>query len=584
MAVAAMDRAEIGAGAAFSGPFYVNWQSGRAGPDAAKAVTLRPQSLAVLKLLFESAGQVVTKDRLVASIWQDVAVTDDSLVQCITEIRKAIGDSDRTIIKTLSKRGYILDLPNGTHLVDDEPPQTSGKASPSASSMTEWRLAAGILLLGFAAVAALLWRPAAKPVELPAIAVLPFVNMGTDPKGDKFADMMTEDVITDLSHAKDFAVIARNSSEVYKGKAVDIRAVGKDLHVNYVLEGSVEALPGRVRATVQLIDAATNTHVWSDRLERQGDDVFAVEADITNRIATSITGHDKVASNNQRRLIRRKAPSEWSAYDAYQAGLEASHQMSKESVPKAEENFTKAIAIDPNFARAHVGLAWVNFLKLLYGGSPPEQALATMMAEAQKAANLDPDDGEAHAALAQGYSLVKDYGQMEAETGRALALAPNNADILILTSMFLVQAGKSDQALANVNTALNLNPSYPFWYNTTLYATLFYAGDYARSYAFGKEAAKAAPVNSDFLAMDAAMLGRMDEAAAAKKALEVLDQQWSVERLLTNFGNMTGETELNRLITGATKAGLRVCLRNDELAALPGAVQLKQCDAERAKG
>jgi len=226
----------------------------------------------------------------------------------------------------------------------------------------------------------------------------------------------------------------------------------------------------------------------------------------------------------------------------------------------------------------------VNFLKLLYGGSPPDVALSTMLDEAKTAAALDPEDGEAHAALAQAYSLLKDSSHMAAETDRALALAPNNADILVITSMFLVQSAKSDLAVSNVNKALSLNPNYPFWYNTTLYASLFYAGEFSRSYDFAKEAFKAAPVNGDFLAMGAAYLGRMDEAMQARQALLAVDPVWSAERLLTNFGNMSGEAETERLTTGAAKAGLRICMTKDELAAMPGAVQLKQCDAERAKG
>jgi Tfp pilus assembly protein PilF len=349
-----------------------------------------------------------------------------------------------------------------------------------------------------------------------------------------------------------------------------------------VLEGSVEALPGRVRANAQLIDAKTNTHVWSERLEREGDDVFALEAEITNRIANTLAGHDQIVSTDQRAVIRRKPPSSWSAYDAYQAGLEASHQMNNEFVPQAEAMFSRSLEIDPNFARAHVGMAWVHFLKILFGPTPPEVSLPSMVASAQKAVALDPDDGEAHAVLAQAYLLLKDTDNMEVEANRALALAPGNADILVITSLQLAQAGHSDQALANVDKALSLNPAYPFWYNTTLYATLFYAGDFGRSYAFGKEAAKAAPVNSDFLAMDAAMLGRKEEAAMARAALGSIDPDWSVERLLTNFGNLKGETERNRLLTAATRAGLRICLTKPEIATLANAVTLPQCDAERA--
>ena len=564
-----------GKGATSKGGLFIDWKLGTAGPSEELYSSLRPQSLAVLKVLTDNIGNVVGKGQLMAAVWPGVAVTDDSLVQCITEIRKAIGDSNHTLIKTLPKRGYIYqpELPAGF------------SNSQTLSRRNIWMLgAAALAIVAGLVTAQILHDPAAHVVKLPTIAVLPFANLGVDPKGDKFSDMMTEDVITDLSHSKDFAVIARNSSDVYKGKAVDIRTVGRELNVDYVLEGSVEALPGRVRATAQLIDPVTNTHIWSGRFEAPGDDVFALEAEITNRIATSILGHDAVAANNERNLIRRKPTSQWSAYEAYQAGLEASHLMSPDSVLTAQEMFARSIAIDPNFARAHVGMAWVHLLKILFGKEAPEFAIGAMLAEAKTAISLDGDDGEAHAALAQAYSLLHDQPNMLLEAERALKLAPNNADVLVITALFLAQSGKSDVAVANIENALRLNPNYPFFYNTSLFPTYFYAGDYAKSYEFAKEAAKAAPVNSDFLAMNAAYLGKSEEAAQARKALLDNDPVWSVERLLTNFGNLIGAKELERLKTGAEKAGLPKCMSKAERAEMPNAIHFAECDAERARG
>ena len=559
----------------------IDWQRGRAGPDASSTVVLRPQSLAVLKILNDNIGKIVTREQIMAAVWPDVAVTDDSLVQCITEIRKAIADTDRTIIKTLPKRGYIFEPRSILSGVEPKRKLLSGHRQWGLAAATS--VAATAVIVGLTA-AAMLLHPTPKPVELPAIAVLPFNNLGSDPKGDKFADMMTEDVITDLSHSKDFAVIARNSTDVYKGKPVDIRTVGHDLNVKYVLEGSVEALPGRVRATAQLISPVTNAHVWSERFEAQGDDVFAVEAEVTNRIATSILGHDAAAADNERSLIRRKPPQTWSAYEAYQAGLEASHHMSPDYIPKSEEMFSRALAIDPNFARAHLGLAWVNLLKVLYGLEQPEIALAKMLAEGKAAESLDPEDGETHAALAQAYSLLHDQSKMIVETGRALTLAPGNADILVMTSPFLLQTGQSDLAVRNINKALSLNPNFPFWYNTTLYTAFFYAGDFAKSYEYAKEAARVAPVNGDFLAMDAAYLGKTEEVTQAKEMLVTTDHNWSAERLLTNFGAFNGAKELERLTTGATKAGLRVCMTKEEIVATPNAIHIAACDEQRTNG
>ncbi len=565
----------FGAATSSNRQLAIDWERGAVGLSADSATVLRPQSMAVLKLLYENAGKVVTKEQLLTSVWPDVAVTDDSLVQCITEIRKAFEDAGRTIIKTLPKRGYIF-----------QPSIINAKSQPFEilhSKNKTWGFAAAAALGVALFVLVLILRPAPKPVELPAIAVLPFNNLGSDPKGDKFADMMTEDVITDLSHSKDFAVIARSSTEIYKGKAVNIHALGRDLHVKYVLEGSVEALPGRVRATAQLINTATNIHVWAARFERQGDDLFAVEAEVTNRIAMSILGHDAAAAVNERSLIRRKSPQSWSAYEAYQAGLEASHHMSRETLPQADEMFSRALLIDPNFARAHVGLAWTNLLKVLYGLEIPDIALPKMLNEAKLAESLDPDDGEAHAALAQAYSLLHEQSKMTAETTRALALAPNNADILVMTSLPLVQSGQSELAVVNLNRALSLNPNYPFWYNTSLYTALFYAGDFARSYDYAKEAAKSAAINDDFIAMDAAYLGKSEEAEQARQALLKIDPEWSAERLLTNFGTFSATREIDLLTTGATKAGLRLCMTIAEIQTRPNAIHLPTCDIQRAK-
>ena len=172
---------------------------------------------------------------------------------------------------------------------------------------------------------------------------------------------------------------------------------------------------------------------------------------------------------------------------------------------------------------------------------------------------------------------------MTAEVDRALNLAPNNADILVLTSPFLLQIDRAELALKNVSRALKLNPNYPFWYNTTLYTDYFYAGDFAKAYDYAREAAKSAAVNTDFLAMITAQLGKQEEAAQAKNALQKSDPAWSVERLLTNFGDYTGVSERSNLVTGATKAGLRVCMSKPELAEMPNAIQLQQCQDERAK-
>ena len=191
-------------------------------------------------------------------------------------------------------------------------------------------LAAAVLLI----FAASFWSMKGRDVgpslpDKPSIAVLPFDNFGNDPQWERFADGITEDIITDLSHSKDLVVIARNSTEVYKGKSIDIRQIGRDLNVKYVLEGSIQSLGERIRVTAQLIEAATGSHVWSERYDRPVDDLFAVQNDVTQRIAATIAGYEGAVAEAERSLLRRKPPANLTAFDTYLLGMEAKHKVTK---------------------------------------------------------------------------------------------------------------------------------------------------------------------------------------------------------------------------------------------------------------
>ena len=192
-----------------------------------------------------------------------------------------------------------------------------------------------------------------------SIAVLPFENIGNDPKWDRFAYGMTEDIVTDLSHSKDLFVVARNSTEVYRGKPADVRSVGRDLGVRYVLEGSIQPSGDQIRVTAQLIDARTGGHLWSDRYDRPATDLFKVQSDVTQKIAGTLTGYEGAVAEAERSLIRRKPPSDLTAYETYLLGMEAKHKVTKEGLDEGERLFRKALEIDPQLARAYVGLAYI---------------------------------------------------------------------------------------------------------------------------------------------------------------------------------------------------------------------------------
>src|SRR5262249_25210164 len=193
--------------------------------------------------------------------------------------------------------------------------------------------------------------------EEPSVAVLPFHNIGAEPQWERFADGITEDIIADLSHDRHLIVIAHNSTEVYKRKPTDIRQIGRDLNVKFVVEGSIQPLGQRIRVTAQLIDAASGSQVWSERYDRPVDDLFAVQNEVTQRIAATLGNFEGVIKGAERRVVRRKPPANLSAYDTYLL-VDGSYyaQVTKEGLIKAENLYRKALQLDPQMARAYVGL------------------------------------------------------------------------------------------------------------------------------------------------------------------------------------------------------------------------------------
>ena len=226
--------------------------------------------------------------------------------------------------------------------------------------------------------------------------MLPFENIGSDPKWERYADGITEDIVTDLSHSKDLFVVARNSTEVYRGKPADVRTIGRDLGVRYVLEGSIQPSGDQIRVTAQFIDARTGGHVWSNRYDRPATHLFKVQSDVTEKIAATLTGYQGAVAEAERSLVRRKPPSDLTAYEFYLLGMEAKHGgagggVTKEGLAEAERLFRRALEIDPQLARAYVGLAYVYEYRLEFGLDTPASNQATQMEAARNAVRLDPN-------------------------------------------------------------------------------------------------------------------------------------------------------------------------------------------------
>lgn len=328
--------------------------------------------------------------------------------------------------------------------------------------------------------------------DKPSLIVLPFVNMSKDPDQEYFSDGLTETLTGDLSRISSLFVIARNSAFTYKGKAVKVQDVGREMGVRYVLEGSVLKADNQVRINVQLIEAATGYHVWSERYDRPLADILRLQDEIVRKIATTL----KLQLTLQEQgWIVRKHTENLEAYDAFLRGLEYHSRFTQEATAQARQLYEKAITLDPQYAEAYAWLSQTYWLEWIWRWSANPQTLEHALVLAQQAVTLDDSLPMAHSALSEVYALKQQYDQAIAEGERAIALDPNNADIYANQAEVLDWAGRSEDALRAVEYAMRLNPSYPPWYLVSLGWAYRSTGRYAESIATLKELISRNPSN-----------------------------------------------------------------------------------------
>ena len=464
-------------------------------------------------------------------------------------------------------------------------PSQEPVASQSRSRKTPLGfLAASIIavLLVLAGFSAWRWLNSFTPLsEKASIAVLPFENIGNEAKWDRFADGITEDIVTDLSHSKDLFVVARNSTEAYRGKPADVRTVGRDLGVRYVLEGSIQPSGDQIRVTAQLIDARTGGNVWSDRYDRPAADLFKVQSDVTEKISGTLTGYEGAVAETERSLVRRKPPGDLTAYETYLLGMEAKHRVTKEGLDEGERLFRKALEIDPELARAYVGLAYIYDYRIDLGlGTSVADNLTKLMEAARNAVRLDPNDGETQLVLGHAFAYQGMADQALEQFAKAEALAPNNADLLINIAWFLPQFGQPDRAVELTEKALKLNPNYPYWYNQGLRYAYFFGRQFDKSVKYAKQVTTPFATDYAYLAAASAMVGDMAGAKVAAAQVVRLDPNWSVEKYLSDAGGYPDDAAM-LFIEGARKAGVAACVPADKLSSMPNLSHIKACDEER---
>jgi TolB-like protein len=403
-------------------------------------VAVEPQVFDLLIYLVQNRDRVVSKDDLIASVWGGRIVSDSTLTSRINAARKAIGDSgeDQKLIRTIARKGLRFVGAVRTQSNGDEPAHGTGARPDETHEQS---------------------RPASPLPDRPAIAVLPFINMSGDPEQEYFSDGISEDIITALSKLRWFFVIARNSSFIYKGKAVHMKQVAEELGVGYVVEGSVRKGGDRVRITAQLNDVATGSHIWAERYDRKLADVFAVQDEITEAIIAAIEPQLYAAENFR---TRRKSPDSMDAWDLVMRALSHYWRVTRQDNIVAQALLEKAIAIDPNYGQALGVLAASHTFSAHMGSAD----MATVAPTAERAALVailaDSEDPWAHHALGCVYLFARRYDDSLAEFELASRLNPNFSLAQGYYGLALSYCGRWEEGDLAARRALRLSPRDPF--------------------------------------------------------------------------------------------------------------------------
>ena len=395
--------------------------------------------------------------------------------------------------------------------------------------------------------------------DKPSIVVLPFQNMSGDPEQEYFADGVVEEITTALSRFKTVFVIARNSSFTYKGKAADVKQIGRELGVRYVLEGSVRKAANRVRITAQLIDAASGVHLWADRFDGAIEDIFDLQDQVTTSVVGAITPTVEQAEIGRAVL---KPTESLDAYDHYMRGLASQYQWTSEATNEALRHYYKAIELDPKFALAYaLATSCYSWRKMNGWVTDPAREITETKRLAERATQLGQDD--AQVLCWSGGALAFVVGQVDegvALVERALRLNPNLMDAWLSSGSVMLVLGEWDKAIDHFAHAMRLSPFEPslFVMQAGTATGHFYAGRYDEAAAW---AAKSIGENPKYppvwrtAAASNALLGRQEQAQNAMARLRQLDPTLRIATLKSVIPNL-GPDLLAKMVDGLRKAGL----------------------------
>jgi TolB-like protein/tetratricopeptide (TPR) repeat protein len=492
-----------------------------------QTVRLEPKVMQVLVYLASRQGQTVTRDELAGAVWSGTVVGDDAVTNAVLKLRKAFGDdTGAKVIETIPKRGY--------------------------------RLMAEVRRAPLSPLDTVADEPGARTAS-PTIAVLPFRNLGGDAEQEYFSDGITEDLTTALSNTGWYQVAASHSAFSYKGRTVDIRQVGSELGVQYVLEGSVRRMGDRLRVAAQLVETGSGRNIWGNRYEGTLADVFDFQDQITESIVGTVEGMFQRAEGER---IRHKRPENMEAYDYLLRGLAHMNKLTPEDAKTALRQFRKAIEKDPGYGRAYAYAFWCYRREAQLSGmdlSAEEQAEAVRLMEAGLKADRDDPIVLWQAATLKSY-FERDFEGALALIERSLAIDPNSPRAWNASAETHCLMGDSDAAREHAARAIRISPRNPtHWVSYTNIAS---ANLQDRRYEEAADAARKALQLNRYavlahlaLAASCVMLGRVGEARAAIAQALQLNPRLSVSGLPALFP-ISRLRNLESYLDALRKAGL----------------------------
>lgn len=512
---------------------------GRLLDPSGQEIHLRAQSSRALAFLADHAGELVSKDRLAKAVWDVPVVTDESISQCIADIRRAIGDTDRSILQTVHKRGYRLTL---------EP------AAPKPFAMSRLLPAAGVLALALVAVIGFNLMPARAPARGPVVAVLPFSDFSPASHRDYLSDAISEGIITNLARYPELTVIARNSSFRFRDRPADIREIAKALGADFVLEGSQQYDGSDLRVTAQLIDAADNAHLWADAVDVPLHDLFEVNARISNRVA------DAVGTKIIESVAPTRGVGEVSALLLHLHAVSLIHRrLSRETWQQSMALERQAIEEFPDAPWGYIGMAVALRHAVRFGWTdePKEEVLAQARAYALHAVEIAPDNYMSHFALGRALMQGGDMAGAIKELEKAAELNPASAMVLNALAQPYLYLGDTDEVFRLVRRSEAIDPLHGMVLIWLKAWALWQVGECDR--ALETIRAISNPPVEAFKLLTVIHACRGDEAKARQVLASYMETNpdWSLARETElNAANWTAEGVLDRWVAELRSAGM----------------------------